>query len=48
MHCFADQLYTEVIEVDERVLADGKVEVMLDESAVIAERLRELGTIQWR
>ena len=40
-----DQLYTEVIEVDERVLADGKVEVMLDESAVIAEleRLRGAG-----
>lgn len=40
-----DQLYTEVIEVDERVLADGTVEVMLDESAVIAEleRLRGAG-----
>ena len=34
-----------MIEVDERVLADGTVEVMLDESAVIAEleRLRGAG-----
>ena len=47
-YCFAGLCHTEGDRGDER--KQDVVEVMLDESAVIAEleRLRELGTIQWR